>query len=578
MSLNRLRSWLDVCTSTHPACASINVSVPSRLVDVNEVYKNGIPGVRLVETVPGEKGTYACLSHCWGLTPIMCCTTRATLQDRLDFIEFDFLPRNFRDAIALARGIGLRLIWVDSLCIIQDDGADWEVESAKMAGIYRNAYLTIAATSSADSTGGCFSSTTPDLCFSIDRGDGSSYVVGARMCDKAARLSWNRTAVKERLPLLERGWVFQERLLSRRVLHCMYGELAFECLEGSTCECEGRSLPPHPPPKLMAQLVMALKPTHHQLMARASGSQNGPPNSTDASYQWRQMVVRYMTLSLTKNTDILPAISGCARIVQGWTGDDYCAGMRKRTLHYELLWCIQSKNALGRTECWTAPSWSWASIPPGQKLHFLDFGSTNPSSYVNFLQSSIRSVKIESDSRNDLGAVKSGRLEISARILPCFIRRYCHDMMGHISGRDSSARYRLHVPSSSLGRRAPGLEDTCCEADALATESRLDLRGGAMEFLNDEPPGDIFNFESLTQCKGCALARAWLMHAAHKESQGRCVDAFIVLAEERRVRGPGGFERAGMALFTGHGGADRRRWFDDVWEIEASPDTIVTIV
>lgn len=67
------------------------------------------------------------------------------------------LPKTFQEAIALTRKLGVRYLWIDSLCIIQDDHHGWEVESAKMATIYSLSYLTIAATHAADSQQGCFS-------------------------------------------------------------------------------------------------------------------------------------------------------------------------------------------------------------------------------------------------------------------------------------------------------------------------------------------------------------------------------------------------------------------------------------
>jgi hypothetical protein len=65
------------------------------------------------------------------------------------------IPRIFQDAIETARAIGLEYIWIDSLCIVQDDPEDWKAESKQMMAIYSNAYLTIAATWGASSDSGC---------------------------------------------------------------------------------------------------------------------------------------------------------------------------------------------------------------------------------------------------------------------------------------------------------------------------------------------------------------------------------------------------------------------------------------
>ncbi|KAK9779170.1 putative HET-domain-containing protein [Seiridium cardinale] len=65
------------------------------------------------------------------------------------------LPKTFQDAVKISHRIGKRFLWVDSLAIIQDDNQDWQSESAQMAAIYENAYLTIAATTSEYCRGGC---------------------------------------------------------------------------------------------------------------------------------------------------------------------------------------------------------------------------------------------------------------------------------------------------------------------------------------------------------------------------------------------------------------------------------------
>jgi hypothetical protein len=67
------------------------------------------------------------------------------------------LPKTHQDAVIIARRLGIRYLWIDSLYIIQDDDLDWERESSKMAAIYQQAYLTIAATRSENTAGGCFS-------------------------------------------------------------------------------------------------------------------------------------------------------------------------------------------------------------------------------------------------------------------------------------------------------------------------------------------------------------------------------------------------------------------------------------
>jgi hypothetical protein len=140
----------------------------------------------------------------------------------------------------LSLKLGFRYIWIDSLCIVQDDPEDWEVQSALMSEIYQNAILTLAATSSNGDNEGCCarnSQRTPALEVTLPDD------VGA--CRIAVRKPLNHfdTQTTESLidhfPLLTRGWAFQERLLSPRVLHICESELVWECREASACECGG---------------------------------------------------------------------------------------------------------------------------------------------------------------------------------------------------------------------------------------------------------------------------------------------------------------------------------------------------
>ncbi|TVY55546.1 hypothetical protein LCER1_G002742 [Lachnellula cervina] len=66
------------------------------------------------------------------------------------------LPPSFRDAVIVTRELGIRYLWIDSLCIVQDDLDDWRKESAQMDRIYGMSFLTIIAAGASHSQGGCF--------------------------------------------------------------------------------------------------------------------------------------------------------------------------------------------------------------------------------------------------------------------------------------------------------------------------------------------------------------------------------------------------------------------------------------
>jgi hypothetical protein len=202
--------------------------------------------VRLVES-DMEKGRYIALSHCWGSVQ-HCTLTSRTLPEFKSSIPWHILPKTFQDAIIFSTKLDVYYIWIDALCIIQDDPTDWEIESAKMADIYQDSYLTLAATGSSNDVGGCFppgesATIAAEYQLSVRRSLFHSHHIMARK--KVTHWAWPPSKASANVhPLLSRGWAFQERILSPRVLHFCKEELLWECRGETVCECG--SLPGFP--------------------------------------------------------------------------------------------------------------------------------------------------------------------------------------------------------------------------------------------------------------------------------------------------------------------------------------------
>jgi hypothetical protein len=148
-----IKTWLDDCRKSHADCRSnADVALPTRIVDVGDNRTQP----RLV-VAAGKQGQYLTLSYCWGSTS-KGITLKANLNDRLNFLSLDSLCQTHRDAIEIAQRLGFRYLWIDALCIIQDDPLDWNRESAKMFSIYRDSVLTIAASHASDGEQGIYSS------------------------------------------------------------------------------------------------------------------------------------------------------------------------------------------------------------------------------------------------------------------------------------------------------------------------------------------------------------------------------------------------------------------------------------
>ena len=120
--------------------------MPSRVIDLGRPTKRG--RARLIET-RGRHGHYVALSHCWGQGHVLK-TLNATYKSFCNKIPPKLLSKTFKDTITLTRRLGPRYVWIDSICIIQDDLEDWRRESGEMRSVYSNAYLVLAADRSRD--------------------------------------------------------------------------------------------------------------------------------------------------------------------------------------------------------------------------------------------------------------------------------------------------------------------------------------------------------------------------------------------------------------------------------------------
>jgi len=151
---------LERCFAEHSqdSCGTLSSGPvsPARVVDLVNVNTNSIRITRYQE----ELGPCLALSHCWGGTVPLKPTLSST--SLFDSVDLQALPNTFRDAITLTTRLGYSYLWIDSLCIYQDSERDWERESSKMGDIYRNAVLTIAASSS-KSSGVSFLAPRPSL-------------------------------------------------------------------------------------------------------------------------------------------------------------------------------------------------------------------------------------------------------------------------------------------------------------------------------------------------------------------------------------------------------------------------------
>ncbi|KZL80920.1 heterokaryon incompatibility protein [Colletotrichum incanum] len=382
-TLGQARDWLAHCRFYHTRCLSIRSAksgmawLPTRLLDV------GVEGDLKVKLVLTQRdqidplAEYITLSYRWGPQPQGLLLQASNVDSfRCGLLIYD-LPRTFQDLATVARFLSVRYVWIDALCIIQDSLLDWEREGATMRDVYANSTCTIAAAASEDPHGGLFRSRDPAKIVPTLIGTPNMESSPGSM----RSFLYDRAYLDRRIlsgPLQKRGWVFQERMLSPRVLHFAEDQIVWECLSDTRCESFPSGLPFHNSTKDLGPLWSALEST--AMLAtdtvpddtglatnRLSNHQIASPDAacytTDMTIlsTWRDLVKQYSQCALTKNTDKLPAFAGLAKLFQDITGDAYHAGLWKYSLLDQLDWQVYNPSKRVSSD-YRAPSWSWASI------------------------------------------------------------------------------------------------------------------------------------------------------------------------------------------------------------------------
>jgi hypothetical protein len=277
---------------------------------------------------------YAALSYCWG-GPSTNTLRKETYPTLLSDKPIQTLPRTIQDAIHVTQKLGIRFLWVDSLCIIQDDEDDKATQILQMADIYKGAQVTIAASSASGCTKG--------------------FLSGLEQSPVKDRLYQIESRVQD--PLDSRAWAFQERLLSRRLLDFRSTGQYWFCDEHEAAMSNG------------ATGAATGRTDRFDNIRKLFQGRMGPvQDKLKLVRYWHSIVEKFTQCHLTVPEDKLPAITGIAKEFNIHLGgqEPYCAGLWKFALPYDLLW-IPEGTPIPRPRPLEAraPTWSWASIDGG---------------------------------------------------------------------------------------------------------------------------------------------------------------------------------------------------------------------
>ena len=357
---------------------------------------------RLWETPHGRIEPYAALSYCWGGDQTFKTTLQTISQHKKD-IKLGSLPQTLQDAIFVTEQLGLKYLWIDALCIIQDDAKDKSREISQMARVYGNATVTIAASRAKAVWEGFLSerpslgSELPDMVFSLP-------------CQRANEQAGNVILVplvsEPTEPLDLRGWTFQERVLSNQVLD--FGSLRTQWI------CR-------------ANIDFVLSDGwSNQAMDRAYGSFGldsqvmsdliaGRFSSQDMLGFWMKITKGFANRALSFSADKLPAIAGMAECFGVLLHDDYLAGLWRSAMPASLLWSNRSSVLESRSphDHVSAPTWSWAAIDGP-----IEFDRQYTDIYENVhFEVQIQDCQVSLvDEQAPYGAVRSGELKLKGHM------------------------------------------------------------------------------------------------------------------------------------------------------------------
>ncbi|KAK0652670.1 heterokaryon incompatibility protein-domain-containing protein [Cercophora newfieldiana] len=335
-----VRRWLALCSLNHGTACRKNIA----LKELNRSHPTlEIDNFRCVDVeenclvVPPTRCRYAALSYVWGV-PGLFTTLKANVNEletpgAFDKPEYrDLIPPTIRDAMRVAREIKMRYLWVDSLCIVQDEHKDEKTKHILLMDVvYSAADLVIIAAGSAHANAGIAG---------IDPGSRGfqqpieQVAPGLRLGFKAR---WQDGIGASKY--YTRGWTFQESTFATRSLVFIDGKVVFRCQGTDVWE---EHLPETP----------------GQIRGQEGGSRGA--YSGDDIGETEGMIQTYSERELTYPTDIYNAFAGVSRQLVYRLDTDLCHGIPTAYFDWFLLWFPMKDQTRRGDPHPIAPSWSWA--------------------------------------------------------------------------------------------------------------------------------------------------------------------------------------------------------------------------
>lgn len=347
-----LRTWLSKCECSHSMCwwTGPKTSLRIRLFDIK------FRCVRQFQTSSDNTVRYVALSYVWGsqAQPLTLSRENHKILSKKGAINLDEISRTISDAAVVVEMLGERYLWVDALCILQDDQDDLGEQIHLMGQIYTRSLVTIMAAASVDSNSGLPGVRT--LARSEQRiSEPLNGGVLLRTCTpkyrkKSEDIDWSRRTDYLKSSKWEtRGWTFQEKVLSRRCLFFMEEQVYWECQCASWCEETCLETSPEYRFSWEVSNLRFFSDREFPVGKRMAGD--------DVIWAFSHLIEEYTSRTLTFGQDTYKAFSGLVRILEDLTGAKIFQGIHVSEFNRSLCWYNEeSSNLRSENEF---PSWSW---------------------------------------------------------------------------------------------------------------------------------------------------------------------------------------------------------------------------
>ncbi|KAL8299189.1 hypothetical protein RB594_008449 [Gaeumannomyces avenae] len=353
-----MKRCLDYCREHHEKCRRIWESrrlldMPLRLLEVGTV---DTPVAYLRVTKPEEMENYAIPSYAWGtgaeahaIDAIK--TNRANLHERLEKgMRLSTLPRTLQDLIIVTQQLGLRYLWIDALCIVQDDPDESRRELGRMGEIYQRSEILLSAAMAKHSGQGFLQAR------NLNQAYGAVYELPYRLNidgeERGSVLLCEGSLFNVEEPVHTRIWTYQEHILALRTLGFGSKQIQWECVENHATDGGSLSMGNSPPFVRRGKLKASFAVSDLEDYER------------DGMFiDWVTEVEEYSTRNFSRQSDRLPAFAVATRLFSYAAGlpvSECCNGLWKSDAHRQLLW---AKPVPENREERCAPSWSWATLP-----------------------------------------------------------------------------------------------------------------------------------------------------------------------------------------------------------------------